>query len=221
MTAISVTSVTVLDNPSKATNPLQFEIQYECLFPLEDGELRRARMPSMSSACSPPAGRWAPGHARSGLGEPPQRRTVPPRADLEWKITYVGSAESEKYDQVLDTVFVGPVSPGQYRFVFQVRGRRSCGAAVTNHAVPAAEPAPLPRCTARARAPAQGSAARRSGVPAHQTPRPPACSLQADAPNFAQIPPDDVVGVTVILLTCSYKNQVCRGGGAAGWRADG
>ncbi|GAB4815579.1 hypothetical protein N2152v2_002625 [Parachlorella kessleri] len=75
MTAISVTSVNVLDNPSKATNPLQFEIQYECLFPLED--------------------------------------------DLEWKITYVGSAESEKYDQVLDTVFVGPVSPGQYRFVFQ------------------------------------------------------------------------------------------------------
>jgi hypothetical protein len=41
-------------------------------------------------------------------------------ADLEWKITYVGSAESEKHDQVLDTVFVGPVSPGQYRFVFQV-----------------------------------------------------------------------------------------------------
>ena len=38
MTAISVTSVNVLDNPSKATNPLQFEIQYECLFPLEDGE---------------------------------------------------------------------------------------------------------------------------------------------------------------------------------------
>lgn len=37
-------------------------------------------------------------------------------------MTYVGSAESEKYDQVLDTVFVGPVAPGQYRFVFQVRG---------------------------------------------------------------------------------------------------
>jgi hypothetical protein len=36
----------------------------------------------------------------------------------------VGSAESEKYDQVLDTVFVGPVAPGQYRFVFQVRLRR-------------------------------------------------------------------------------------------------
>ena len=43
------------------------------------------------------------------------------KKDLEWKLTYVGSAESEKYDQVLDSVLVGPVFPGQYRFVFQVR----------------------------------------------------------------------------------------------------
>ncbi|XP_034454088.1 histone chaperone asf1b-B [Hippoglossus hippoglossus] len=28
--------------------------------------------------------------------------------DLEWKIIYVGSAESEEYDQVLDSVLVGP-----------------------------------------------------------------------------------------------------------------
>lgn len=41
MTAISVTSVNVLDNPSKVTNPLQFEIQYECMFDLADGERRR------------------------------------------------------------------------------------------------------------------------------------------------------------------------------------
>jgi hypothetical protein len=38
MSAISVTSVNVLDNPSKVTNPLQFEIQYECMFDLADGE---------------------------------------------------------------------------------------------------------------------------------------------------------------------------------------
>lgn len=37
MTAISVTSVHVLDNPTKITNPLQFEIQYECLYDLQDG----------------------------------------------------------------------------------------------------------------------------------------------------------------------------------------
>lgn len=68
--------------------------------------------------------------------------------DLEWKLTYVGSAESEKYDQVLDSVFVGPVAPGQYKFVFQ-----------------------------------------------------------ADPPNFSVLPSQDIVGVTIILLTCSYRNQ--------------
>lgn len=104
MSAISVTSVNVLDNPTQATNPLQLEIQYECLYDIDD--------------------------------------------DLEWKIVYVGSAESDKYDQVLDTVFVGPVARGQYRFVFQ-----------------------------------------------------------ADPPDFSRIPPDDVVGVTIILLTCSFKDQ--------------
>lgn len=40
-------------------------------------------------------------------------------ADLEWRLTYVGDAESETHDQVLDSVLVGPVYPGQYRFVFQ------------------------------------------------------------------------------------------------------
>jgi len=43
------------------------------------------------------------------------------RADLEWKIVYVGSAESEKHDQVLDCVMVGPVVAGKFKFVFQAR----------------------------------------------------------------------------------------------------
>lgn len=68
--------------------------------------------------------------------------------DLEWKIVYVGSAESEDYDQVLDTVYVGPVPEGRHKFVFS-----------------------------------------------------------ADPPEPARIPVADVVGVTVILLTCSYRNQ--------------
>lgn len=39
---------------------------------------------------------------------------------------------------------------------------------------------------------------------------------QADPPNFQLIPPDDIVGVTVILLTCSYKSQVrCPTSGGA------
>lgn len=33
---------------------------------------------------------------------------------------YVGSAESEKYDQVLDEVSVGPVSVGINKFLFEV-----------------------------------------------------------------------------------------------------
>ena len=40
--------------------------------------------------------------------------------DLEWKIIYVGSAESEEYDQVLDSVLVGPLVGGKHKFVFQV-----------------------------------------------------------------------------------------------------
>ena len=47
--------------------------------------------------------------------------TLPTLPDLEWKITYVGSAESSDYDQVLDSVLVGPVAVGSYRFVFQAR----------------------------------------------------------------------------------------------------
>ena len=41
--------------------------------------------------------------------------------DLQWKVIYVGSAESEEYDQVLDDILVGPISVGTKKFVFQVR----------------------------------------------------------------------------------------------------
>jgi len=104
MSAVNVTNVTVLDNPSMFLNPFQFEISYECLVPLND--------------------------------------------DLEWKLIYVGSAEDEKYDQVLESVMVGPVNIGNYRFVFQ-----------------------------------------------------------ADPPEPANIPEEDIIGVTVLLLTCSYMGQ--------------
>lgn len=40
--------------------------------------------------------------------------------DLEWKMIYVGSAESEEYDQILDSVYVGPIPEGKHMFVFQV-----------------------------------------------------------------------------------------------------
>jgi histone chaperone ASF1 len=31
--------------------------------------------------------------------------------------------------------------------------------------------------------------------------------LQADPPDFSKIPADDIVGVTIILLTCAYRSQ--------------
>uniref|UniRef100_A0A1A9W758 Histone chaperone asf1 n=1 Tax=Glossina brevipalpis TaxID=37001 RepID=A0A1A9W758_9MUSC len=70
------------------------------------------------------------------------------KEDLEWKMIYVGSAESEDYDQVLDTIYVGPVPEGRHIFVFQ-----------------------------------------------------------ADPPDVTKIPEPDAVGVTIVLLTCSYRGQ--------------
>jgi hypothetical protein len=43
--------------------------------------------------------------------------------DLEWKMIYVGSAESEEHDQILDTIYVGPIPEGKHMFVFQVQQR--------------------------------------------------------------------------------------------------
>ena len=41
------------------------------------------------------------------------------KEDLEWKMIYVGSAENETCDQVLDSVLVGPVLAGNYKFTFE------------------------------------------------------------------------------------------------------
>lgn len=46
-------------------------------------------------------------------------------SDLEWKLIYVGSAEDETYDQLLESVLVGPVNVGNYRFVFQAMSEKS------------------------------------------------------------------------------------------------
>ncbi|KAK9074714.1 hypothetical protein SSX86_003032 [Deinandra increscens subsp. villosa] len=72
----------------------------------------------------------------------------PLKEDLEWKLIYVGSAEDETYDQLLESVLVGPVNVGNYRFVFQ-----------------------------------------------------------ADPPDPSKIREEDIIGVTVLLLTCSYVGQ--------------
>ncbi|KAF2129937.1 histone deposition protein Asf1 [Dothidotthia symphoricarpi CBS 119687] len=68
--------------------------------------------------------------------------------DVEWKLTYVGSATSNEYDQELDTVLVGPVPMGVNKF-----------------------------------------------------------SFRADPPDLSRIPNSEIIGVTVILLSCSYQDR--------------
>ncbi|MCJ1285779.1 Histone chaperone asf1 [Xylographa opegraphella] len=68
--------------------------------------------------------------------------------DLEWKLTYVGSATSSEHDQELDSLLVGPIPIGVNKFIFE-----------------------------------------------------------ADAPDLKRIPVSEIIGVTVILLTCSYDNR--------------
>ena len=81
MTCVNVTSVNVLDNPSRFVNPFQFEISFECIAHITD--------------------------------------------DIEWKLTYVGSAESDQHDQELDSVLVGPMQVGGYKIVFQAEPPRA------------------------------------------------------------------------------------------------
>ncbi|KAH7018310.1 ASF1 like histone chaperone-domain-containing protein [Microdochium trichocladiopsis] len=68
--------------------------------------------------------------------------------DLEWKLTYVGSATSTQYDQELDSLLVGPIPVGVNKFIFE-----------------------------------------------------------ADPPNTTNIPSNEVLGVTVVLLTCAYDGR--------------
>ncbi|PSN62831.1 histone deposition protein Asf1 [Corynespora cassiicola Philippines] len=68
--------------------------------------------------------------------------------DLEWKLTYVGSATSNEYDQELDSVLVGPIPVGVNKFAFT-----------------------------------------------------------AGPPDLSRIPNSEIIGVTVILLSCSYEDR--------------
>ncbi|CZR64328.1 probable ASF1-anti-silencing protein [Phialocephala subalpina] len=72
----------------------------------------------------------------------------PLQKDLEWKLTYVGSATSDEHDQELDSLLVGPIPVGVNKFIFE-----------------------------------------------------------ADPPDTKRIPDAEILGVTVILLTCAYDNR--------------
>lgn len=176
MASITVQRVQVLDNPSTFLSDFRFEITFECIAPINDGEARegdrtrgqaagwcrRRRRAPGSSAVSTGAGlagerplRDALPHTHRGAtphtyttSPPPPHPTPPPPADLEWKVVYVGSASSSKYDQELDSVLVGPVPIGVSRFI-----------------------------------------------------------LQTPHPDPAKIPDDDIIGATVIMIQCLYKNK--------------
>jgi histone chaperone ASF1 len=40
---------------------------------------------------------------------------------MDWSLTYVGKAEQNDFDQVLDEVSVGPIPIGVNKFVFEVQ----------------------------------------------------------------------------------------------------
>ncbi|KAJ3116363.1 Histone chaperone asf1 [Phlyctochytrium bullatum] len=70
------------------------------------------------------------------------------KEDIEFKLIYVGDPENEKYDQVLESVLVGPVPVGVMKFVFE-----------------------------------------------------------ADPPKVELLPPEEIIQVTAVLLSCSYKEK--------------
>ena len=109
----------VLDNPAKFTDNFKFSITFECRKPLakgacmlgKDSDLNLAiRLLGFCVICV----KYDDHASRQIL----IGSLAPP--DLEWKLVYVGSAESSNYDQVLDSVLVGPVGKGVSKFIFEV-----------------------------------------------------------------------------------------------------
>lgn len=103
----------------------------------------------------------------------------PLQDDIEWRLVYVGSAGDEKYDQELDNCMVGPVPVGKH------------------HSPPPLSHLCKPTdelCSLHAMAWFVAT-----GVNSFE--------FEAAAPSPSKIPPEDLLGVTVILLTASYRDQ--------------
>lgn len=113
----------------------------------------------------------------------------------------MGSAESEEYDQVLDSVLVGPVPAGRHMFVFQVSGwgyksRQALGLKESNALLLLFCHFTFLAATLILASPCFTLGSHFSRAPS-----------QADAPNTGLIPESDAVGVTVVLITCTYRGQ--------------
>jgi hypothetical protein len=120
MDPVVVSAVNILNNMCPFATPFNIEIVFQCTQALQEGVFSFffffVRTLLLTWTIFLPASRVAP---RSRSHDP----------DLEWKVIYVGSAESEKHDQELENFSVGPVSVGVNRFTFEVRVRacvRAC-----------------------------------------------------------------------------------------------
>ena len=182
MSLVSILAVDVLDNPSSFLNPFQFEVTFECLKDLKEGAF--CALYACACVCARASGRPFVVLFRLLLltkkkkRAPISRRCARAHTDLEWKIVYIGSAESEDYDQVLDDILVGPVTVGTKKFVFQVSASRA-RANFSRFLVVFANLFTLAR------------------IARHQAP----------PPDVSKLPEGELLGVTVVLLTCSYKSQ--------------
>jgi histone chaperone ASF1 len=108
MAAVNIMDVRVLDNPAPFDSQMQFEVTFECLAELSDGMYRDGNQRVARLIC-----------VRLVV----LSANMPWFADLEWKVTYVGSATSPAHDQELDSVLVGPVPLGISKFRLSVRAR--------------------------------------------------------------------------------------------------
>lgn len=52
MAYVTLTNITVLDNPTAFTNPFQFEVTFECAHALEDGTFSNATVLCYGIACA-------------------------------------------------------------------------------------------------------------------------------------------------------------------------
>ena len=84
---VNVQNVTVLDNPARFKNPLQVAPDFG------------VRAHAASFTCCLPCPQF----------EVSFECLTPMTEDIEWKLIYVGSAESDEHDQELDSILVGPM----------------------------------------------------------------------------------------------------------------
>jgi histone chaperone ASF1 len=141
MSVVSLLGVNVLNNPAKFSDSYEFEITFECLEPLQKGQLfdltyKQFKTPILINCRS----RMEVDLCRlCDLVRPsPTPSPILPRSNLH----------STELDQELDSLLVGPIPIGVNKFIFE-----------------------------------------------------------ADAPDTTRIPDTEILGVTVILLTCAYDGR--------------